>query len=96
MATAAPATPNNGGDDKLSAVTVMGYDAYCVALEAIKAAASAAPAAVLAALPNVTCEGITGSISFNDIGDANRDSTEVKKCNTETADRDYVTVAKVS
>ena len=92
----ATAKTNNGGDNKLSAVTVMGYDAYCVALEAIKAADSADPAAVLAALPNVTCEGITGSISFNDIGDANRDSAVVKKCNTETADWDFVTVAKVS
>ena len=67
-----------------------------IRLEAIKAADSADPAAVLAALPNVTCEGITGSISFNDIGDANRDSAVVKKCNTETADWDFVTVAKVS
>ena len=92
----ATAKTNNGGDNKLSAVTVMVYDAYCVALEAIKAADSADPAAVLAALPNVTCEGITGSISFNDIGDANRDSAVVKKCNTETADWDFVTVAKVS
>lgn len=92
----ATAKTNNGGDNKLSAVTVMGYDAYCVALEAIKAADSTDPAAVLAALPNVTCEGITGSISFNDIGDANRDSAVVKKCNTETGDWDFVTVAKVS
>ena len=40
-------------------------------------------------------EGITGTISFNDIGDANRDSAVVKKCNTETGDWDFVTVAKV-
>lgn len=91
----ATAKTNNGGDNKLSAVTVMGYDAYCVALEAIKAADSADPAAVLAALPGVTFEGITGNISFNDIGDANRDSAVVKKCNTETGDWDFVTVAKV-
>ena len=91
----ATAKTNNGGDNKLSAVTVMGYDAYCVALEAIKAADSADPAAVLAALPGVTFEGITGAISFNDIGDANRDSAVVKKCNTETGDWDFVTVAKV-
>lgn len=91
----ATAKTNNGGDNKLSAVTVMGYDVYCVALEAIKAADSADPAAVLAALPGVTFEGITGAISFNDIGDANRDSAVVKKCNTETGDWDFVTVAKV-
>ena len=91
----ATAKTNNGGDDKLSAVTVMGYDAYCVALEAIKAADSADPAAVLAALPGVTYEGITGAISFDDIGDANRDSAVVKKCNTESGNWDFVTVAKV-
>ena len=91
----ATAKTNNGGDDKLSAVTVMGYDVYCVALEAIKAADSADPAAVLAALPGVTYEGITGAISFNDIGDANRDSAVVKKCNTESGNWDFVTVAKV-
>ena len=91
----ATAKTNNGGDDKLSAVTVMGYDVYCVALEAIKAADSADPATVLAALPGVTYEGITGTISFNDIGDANRDSAVVKKCNTESGNWDFVTVAKV-
>ena len=91
----ATAKTNNGGDDKLSAVTVMGYDVYCVALEAIKAADSTDPAAVLAALPGVTYEGITGAISFNDIGDANRDSAVVKKCNTESGNWDFVTVAKV-
>ena len=91
----ATAKTNNGGDDKLSAVTVMGYDVYCVALEAIKAADSTDPAAVLAALPGVTYEGITGTISFNDIGDANRDSAVVKKCNTESGNWDFVTVAKV-
>ena len=41
----ASAKTNNGGDDTLSAVTAMGYDAYYVALEAIKAADSADPAA---------------------------------------------------
>ena len=32
------ALTNNGGNDMVSAVTVMGYDAYFVALEALKAA----------------------------------------------------------
>ena len=38
----------------VAAVSVMGYDAYYVALEAIKAAGSTDPAAVLAALPPST------------------------------------------
>ena len=84
----------NGGNDMLSAVTVMGYDAYMVAVEAIKAAGSADAAAVMAALPGVTFEGISGAISFNDIGDANRDSAFIKSANTETGVWDFVAVQK--
>jgi len=84
----------NGGNDMLSAVTVMGYDAYMVAIEAIKAAGSADPAAVMAALPGVTFAGISGDISFNDIGDANRDSAFIKTANTETGVWDFVAVQK--
>ena len=51
---------NNGGNDTIAAVTAMGYDAYYVALEALKAAGSTDPAAVKAALPNVTYEGVSG------------------------------------
>ncbi|MDO4815989.1 MAG: ABC transporter substrate-binding protein [Bacillota bacterium] len=84
----------NGGNDMLSAVTVMGYDAYMVAVEAIKAAGSTDAAAVMAALPGVTFEGISGAISFNDIGDANRDSAFIKSANTETGAWDFVAVQK--
>lgn len=85
---------NNGGNDMLSAVTVMGYDAYMVALEAIKAAGSTDPAAVMAALPNVTYTGISGSIAFNEIGDAIRDSAVIKKSNSETGEWEFVAVQK--
>ena len=85
---------NNGGNDMLSAVTVMGYDAYMVALEAIKAAGSAEPADVMAALPGVTYTGISGDISFNDTGDANRDAAYIKTANTETGVWDFVAVQK--
>ncbi len=40
----------NGGNDTIAAVSAMGYDAYYVALEAIKAAGSTDPAAIKAAL----------------------------------------------
>ncbi len=85
---------NNGGNDMLSAVTVMGYDAYMVAVEAIKAAGSTDAAAVMAALPGVTFAGISGDISFNEIGDANRDSAFIKSANTETGVWDFVAVQK--
>ena len=68
----------NGGNDTIAAVTAMGYDAYYVALEAIKAAGSTDPAAVKAALPGVTYQGVSGAIAFNDIGDAIRDTAFIK------------------
>ncbi len=89
------ALANNGGNDELAAVTVMGYDAYFVALEALKAAGSTEPAKVLEVLPSLECTGVTGNISFNEIGDANRDSAFVKECNTETGVWDFVAVATV-
>lgn len=76
------AMTNNGGNDTISAVTVMGYDAYNLALEALKAAGSADPAAIKAALPSVTHTGVSGAISFDEIGDANRDTAYIKTANT--------------
>ena len=82
---------NNGGNDMIAAVSVMGYDAYYVALEAIKAAGSADPAAVLEALPTVNYNGITGNISFADgAKDATRDVAFIKYCNTETGAWDLI------
>ena len=82
---------NNGGNDMVAAVSVMGYDAYYVALEAIKAAGSTDPAAVLAALPGVSYAGITGNIAFADgAKDATRDVAFIKYCNTETAVWDLI------
>ena len=82
---------NNGGNDMVAAVSVMGYDAYYVALEAIKAAGSTDPAAVLAALPGVSYAGVTGNIAFADgAKDATRDVAYIKYCNTETAVWDLI------
>ena len=86
---------NNGGNDIVAAVSVMGYDAYYTALEALKAAGSTEPAAVKAALPNVKYTGITGEITFNETGDAIRDSAFIKTANTETGLWDFVTVQGV-
>lgn len=82
---------NNGGNDMVAAVSVMGYDAYYVALEAIKAAGSADPAAVLEALPSVSYAGVTGNIAFAEgAKDATRDVAFIKYCNTETAVWDLI------
>ncbi len=74
----AQARTDNGGDDTIAAVTAMGYDAYYVALEAIKAAGSADPAAIKAALPNVKYTGVSGAIAFDGTGDAVRDTAYIK------------------
>ncbi len=87
---------NNGGDDRVAAVTVMGYDAYYTALEALKAAGSADPAAVKAALPNVTYTGVSGAIAFDEIGDAVRDTAYIKSVNTETGLWDFVAVQGIN
>ena len=91
----ADAKPNNGGNDMISAVTAMGYDAYFTALEAIKAAGSTEPADVLAALPGVSYEGVCGLVEFDDIGDAKRDAAYIKTANTETNNWDFVKVQGV-
>lgn len=88
----ADALTNNGGNDMVSAVTAMGYDAYFVALEAIKAAASTDPAAVLAALPGVSYTGVSGLIEFDEIGDAKRDAAYIKTANTESGEWEFVKV----
>ena len=91
----ADAKTNNGGNDMISAVTAMGYDAYFTALEAIKAAGSTDPAAVLEALPGVSYEGVSGLIEFDEIGDAKRDSAFIKTANTEAGAWDFVKVQTV-
>ena len=73
---------NNGGNDLIAAVTAMGYDAYYTALEALKAAGSTDSAAVKAALPDVEYTGVSGSIKFNETGDAVRDTAYIKKVDT--------------
>ena len=63
----ASAKDANGGNDTIAAVTAMGYDAYYVALEAIKAA-----------LGSVTYTGVSGDIAFDSTGDAVRDTAYIK------------------
>lgn len=90
------AKANNGGDDTVSGLTVMGYDAYYTALEALKAAGSTDPAAVNEALWNVDYTGVTGHITFNETGDANRDTAYIKQANTETGAWEFVAEQSVS
>lgn len=86
---------NNGGNDMISAVTVMGYDAYMTALEAIKKADSKVSTDIMAALPDTTYTGISGEIKFGENGDAVRDAAYIKTVNTETASWDFLSVQGV-
>ena len=73
---------NNGGDVGLAAMTAMGYDAYYVALEAMKKADSVNPGDILNVLGTVEYEGVSGSIAFDENGDAIRDRAYVKTADT--------------
>ena len=63
--------------------------------EALKAAGSTDSKAVNEALWDVTYDGVSGYIAFNEIGDADRDSAYIKTANTETGAWDFVTVQTV-
>ena len=69
----------------------MGYDAYYVALEAIKAADSADAGAIKGVLGSVTYDGVSGAIAFDDIGDAIRDTAYIKTINTADGAWEFVT-----
>ena len=86
---------NNGGNDMISAVSVMGYDAYYTALMALKASASPDPKDVNKALWDVKYKGVSGMIAFNETGDAIRDSAFLKTVNFETGNWDFVAEQKV-
>ena len=82
---------DNGGDSNIAAVSAMGYDAYFVALEALKAAGSIDRAKVTEALWKVSTTGVTGAIAFDDVnGDAIRTTAYIKKVNTTTGLWDFV------
>ena len=87
---------NNGGNDMIAAVSAMGFDAYYVALEALKAAGSTDSKAVNEALWNVTYTGVSGAIAFSaETGDAIRDTAYIKTANTQTGAWAFVTVQSV-
>ena len=86
---------NNGGNDMVAAVSAMGYDAYFVALEALKAAGTTDSKAVNTAIWNVTYTGVSGEIKFAEPGDAVRNVAYIKTANTETGVWDFVTVQSV-
>ncbi len=73
-----PYLKENNQSEIIPAVSALGYDAYLVALEAIKQAGSTDSAAIRDALVNVKIDGVTGSISFDENGDAKKDMAFIK------------------
>ncbi len=78
---------NNGGNDIVAAVSALGFDAYNVAYEAIQAALdekgeAATSLDIAAALWAVDFkDAATGSIKFDQTGDAIKDTAYVKRAN---------------
>lgn len=88
---------NNGGNDIVAAVSALGFDGYNTAIEAIKLADSADPAAIFEALPSVVyAEAVTGTISFDAVGDAVKDMAYIKYANPETGAFDFVKTQSVA
>ena len=81
---------NNGGNDMVAAMSVMAYDGYFMALEALKNAGSINGADVMAALPTTEIDGVSGHIKFDENGDAIRTSAYVKMINTEKGEWEFV------
>lgn len=86
---------NNGGTDIVAAVSALGYDAYFVALEAIKAAGSPDPKAINEALWDVKYTGVTGDIAFDQNGDAIRNVAYIKQANTSDATWKFIAIQSV-
>ena len=71
---------NNGGNDIVAAVSALGFDAYNVALDAIEAADSLDGAAIQQALVAFSGEDyVTGAISFDENGDALKNTAYIKQ-----------------
>ena len=69
----------NGNNDIVAAVSALGYDAYMAIIEALKnVSGDITGEAVRDALTSVSFDGVTGSISFDENGDANKDMAYIK------------------
>jgi len=90
----------NGGNDIVAAVSALAFDGYNVAMAAIRAAAAEKGSALTSVdIAKALCtlkyeEAVTGTIQFNEIGDAIKDAAYIKKA----ADGkfEFVTVQKTT
>lgn len=68
----------NKQEDIIPAVSALGYDSYLAAIQAIEDAGSTDTTAIRDALQNVEIDGVTGHITFNETGDANKSLAFIK------------------
>lgn len=70
----------NGDNDTVAAVSALGYDAYMTVIEALKGlkADNLTQEALRDSLAAVNYAGVTGSITFDENGDANKDMAYIK------------------
>ncbi len=70
----------NGGNDTVAAVSALGYDAYMTVIEALKSMTGDTinSVALRDALAKVSFTGVTGNISFDENGDAKKDTAYIK------------------
>ena len=68
----------NKQDEIIPAVSALGYDSYLCAIKAIETAGSTDGSAIRDALKGVSIDGVTGSISFDENGDAKKDMAFIK------------------
>ena len=68
----------NKQEDIIPAVSALGYDSYLAAIKAIETANSTDTTAIRDALKGVQIDGVTGSITINETGDANKDIAFIK------------------
>ena len=68
-----------GQPKDIPAVSALGYDAYLAVFKAIEAAGSIDGNAIREALTKLSFTGVTGDISFNSDGDANKNAAYVKE-----------------
>ena len=69
----------NGGTDGVAAVSALGFDAYMVVYEALERLTETNSVAMREALVATDYMGVTGSVTFNETGDANKDTAYIKK-----------------
>lgn len=68
----------NGQEDIIPAVSALGYDAYLCAIKAIEKADSLDTTAIRDALKDLSVDGVTGTITFDENGDADKDMAFIK------------------